>query len=88
MGESLRKKQLHARASKGFKCAGATIAVDGTEDEMVRRDAWEFSHTLSMRPKLNAAMDMVRAEVKAGRLSWKISRRETAYQTVPVAKRI
>ena len=70
MGQVLCKKQLHVQASKGFKYTGATIALDGTEDDMVCREAGEFFHKLNMRPKLNAAMDMVRAEVEAGRLSW------------------
>ena len=70
MREVLCKKQLHVQASKGYKYTGATIALDGTEDHMVCREAGEFFRNLNMRPKLNAAMDIVRAEVKAGRLSW------------------
>ena len=70
MGEVLSKKELHVQASRGYKWTGATIALDGTEDQEVRREAGEFFRNLNMREKLNAAMDHVRAEVDAGSLSW------------------
>jgi hypothetical protein len=53
-----------------IKKTGATIALDGTEDDLVVREAGVFFREQNMRPKINKTVLDVQVEAKAGRLCW------------------
>jgi hypothetical protein len=64
------RRLLHIKASEGYKSTGATVALDGTEDHLIVREAGTFWHELGMREKINREVAQVRREVEAGRLGW------------------
>ena len=70
MHDILSEKSLHLQAAKGYKYTGATVALDGSEDHMICREAGQFFKEGGMRPRIAVAIDLVRTEVKAGRLRW------------------
>ena len=70
MHDVLSQKRLHLNAARGFKYTGATVALDGSEDHMIVREAGDFFRSLTMRPKINQACENVREEARAGRLTW------------------
>ena len=61
---------LHLQAADGYKKTGMTVALDGTEDHEIVREASIFRMELRMREKINSAVADVREEVAAGRLPW------------------
>jgi hypothetical protein len=54
----------------GYLKTGMTVALDGTQDSFIVREAGHFWKELGMREKINAAVAEVRQEVQANRLSW------------------
>ena len=70
MVDVLSNVQLHLNAAEGYKRTGATVALDGTEDAKIVREAGKFFRDLGMREKINRAVALVKSEVKAGRLKW------------------
>ena len=70
MEEVLRHTPLHLGAADGYLKTGLTVALDGSQDEEVVREALVFWHERQMRTKINAAVAEVREEVRAGRLKW------------------
>ena len=70
MMEVLLDPQLHLHAADGYKKTGANVALDGSEDHLIVREAGEFFRRLNIREKINVEVSMVREEVKAGRLTW------------------
>jgi hypothetical protein len=61
---------LHLAAADGYLKTGMTVALDGTQDSFIVREAGHFWKELGMREKINAAVAEVRQEVQANRLSW------------------
>lgn len=70
MHDVLSSKQLHLHAAKGFKATGATVALDGSEDHLITREAGDFFHSLGMRKKIDREVEHVEEEARAGRLVW------------------
>ena len=70
MVKVLNNKKLHLNAADGYKRTGATVALDGTEDHMIVREAGEFFRRLNVREKLQKEIAIVRHEARAGRLKW------------------
>ena len=70
MMKVLKNPKLHLDAADGYKKNGATVALDGTEDHMIVREAGKFFQSLHVREKINREVAIVREEVKAGRLRW------------------
>ena len=63
---------LHLHAADGYLKTGMCVALDGSQDELVVREAGEFWRELGMRAKINSAVAEVKAEVAAGRLGWNV----------------
>ena len=61
---------LHAHAADGFKKVGVTNALDGSEDDLVCREARVYWDHLSMKDVRASAVADVDGEVDAGRLRW------------------
>ena len=63
-------KNLHLQAAKGYKYTGTTVALDGSEDYFICREAKVFWEELGMRKRINSAVAEVEAKHKAGFLPW------------------
>ena len=87
MHEVLSNKDLHLQAAKGYKYTGATIALNGTEDQMVCKEAAVFFHELGMRAKINREVENVKAEVAAGRLAWNKAHVKALIKEYPARKK-
>ena len=61
---------IHLQAAKGYKYTGTTVALDGSEDSMICREAKDFWTELDMRTHINAAVAEVEAKHAAGLLPW------------------
>ena len=70
MAEVLQNMALHFNAAKGYKKTGLTVALDGSEDQEICREAGVFFREQGMRDKINAAVASVEAECSAGRMPW------------------
>ena len=76
MLEVLSDPELHKHASDGYKKVGQTIALDGSEDSLVCREAGTFWNEEttdkwpSMRPKIDAELAAVADEFQAGGITW------------------
>ena len=70
MYKIMSKREMHLRAAAGYKKTGATVALDGSEDNLIEREAGTYWQSLSMRTKVNKEIEMVRQEFEAGRLRW------------------
>ena len=64
--------RLRLGAAEGYLKTGMTVALDGTQDHLVVREAGAFWQELHMRTKINAAVADVYEEVRAGRLRWNL----------------
>ena len=63
--------ELHLKACQGYKYTGTTVALDGTEDDMmICREARIFWDENNMRQKINAAVADVETRYNAGQLPW------------------
>ena len=70
MIEVMSDLNLHLKACRGYKYTGTTVALDGSEDEMICREAKVFWTENNMRQKINAAVADVEAKYNAGELQW------------------
>ena len=70
MIEVMSDPDLHLLASKGYKYTGTTVALDGSEDNMICREAKDFWLELGMRELINSAVAEVETKWKAGALPW------------------
>ena len=70
MIDVMSEPQLHRTAAKGYKLTGTTVALDGSEDSEIKREAKEFWFELGMRKHIDAAVADVEARYRAGTLTW------------------
>ena len=70
MIEVMSDRNLHLQASKGYKYTGTTVALDGSEDSMICREAKDFWQELGMRQLINSAVAEVETKFKDGCLPW------------------
>ncbi len=70
MVEVLSNITLHLHAADGYLKTGMSVALDGSQDAEIVREAGDFWRELKMRAKINSAVAEVKAEVAAGRLGW------------------
>jgi len=82
------RQSLHLNASAGYLKTGATVALDGSEDHLIVREAARFWNSLGMRDKINREVEQVRAEVRAGRLTWCYEDVQRLIPPYPVRKKI
>ena len=62
--------QLHLRAVRGYKYTGTMVALDGSEDHLICREAKDFWNELGMRARINAAVAEVETRFHARELTW------------------
>ncbi len=60
MHEVLSNKALHLHAADGYKKTGMTVALDGSEDHEIVKEARDFWIEQGMRDKVNSAVAEVR----------------------------
>ena len=65
-----RRRSLHIRGSGGFKSVGAAVALDGSEDHLVTREAKQVWDDVNMKSAREEALSDVTTEFRAGRLQW------------------
>ena len=70
MIEVMSDTELHMRARRGYKYTGTQVALDGSEDHKVCREAKEFWTEMNMRTRINSAVAEVDAQFQAGKLPW------------------
>ena len=71
MVQVLSGPEVHLRAAQGYKRTALAVDIDGAEDDAwISREAGKFWAELGMRKKVNEEIEMVRTEVRAGRLHW------------------
>jgi len=70
MIEVMSDKNLHIMASEGYKYTGTTNALDGSEDNLITREAGRFWKEQGMSKKRDAAVADVKAKFDAGLLPW------------------
>jgi hypothetical protein len=70
MADVLQNMDLHYAAAEGYKKTGLTVALDGSEDHMIVREASVFFRERDMRRKITHALEFVKTEYDAGRLPW------------------
>ena len=70
MHSVLSQSRLHLAAADGYKKTGITVALDGSEDHLIQREAREAWNDRGMRAKINEAIQKVEREHLAGRLKW------------------
>ena len=58
------------QASQGYKYTGTTVALDGSEDHLICREAGGFFRDLRIAEKRARALDDIDSEWDAGRLRW------------------
>ena len=66
----LSQSRLHLNAAEGYKKTGISVALDGTEDHLICREALQAWNDRGMRAKINDAVRKVEREYQAGRLTW------------------
>ena len=62
------------------------MALDGTEDHMIVREAGEFFRRLDVREKINREVAIVRHEFHAGRLKWTYEDVKSLIQPYPTRR--
>ena len=88
MVKVLSDPRMHLRAAEGYKKTGATVALDGSEDHLIVREAGEFFRELGMRELINKEVSIVRTEARAGRLRWTYNDIKNLIQAYPRRKEI
>ena len=63
---------LRVHAAGGYLRTGMRVALDGSEDGFIVREAAVFWHERQMRAKINAAVADIPEEVAAYRLQWSV----------------
>ena len=86
MIDVLSDPNLHLHAAGGYKKNGATVALDGTEDHMIVREAGEFFRRLDVREQINREVVIVHHEFHAGRLKWTYEDVKSLIQPYPTRK--
>jgi len=61
---------VHTLAEAGFAKTGLAVALDGSQDHLICREAGSFWSKLGMSEKREQAIHNVKSEVEAGRLAW------------------
>ena len=57
------------KAAEGYKKTGATVALDGSEDNLIVREAGSFWRDMGMRAIVDREMEVVAEEVAAAQTS-------------------
>ena len=70
MVEVLSDRGLHIRAAEGFLKTGIRAPFDKSGDVRICREAADLRRAANLRQKMDDAVAEVRAECKAGRLTW------------------
>lgn len=70
MIEVMSDPELHLRASRGYKYTGTMVALDGSEDKLICREAKDFWIESKMRQKIDSAVADVKEKYHAGLLPW------------------
>lgn len=60
----------HIAGVKGHKRTGLSNALNGSEDHLLTREAGQFWHSLGMSALRDIAVEEVKEQYKAGKLSW------------------
>ncbi len=61
---------LHLQGCKGYKYTGTTVAFDGSEDDMIGKDARQFWDEMDMRPRINKELERLKQLHDAKELIW------------------
>ena len=62
--------KLHLQACKGYKYTGLTVAFDGTEDQLICKDAKIFWDEMGMRDRINEELKKLKERRDNGLLKW------------------
>ena len=66
MFKVLSQSRLHLNAAEGYKKTGLSVALDGTEDHKICREALQAWNDRGMRAKINDVVRRVEREFQAG----------------------
>ena len=83
MIEVMSKRDLHLLASRGYKYTGTTVALDGSEDCKICREAKDFWQELGMIQLINSAVAEVETKFKDGCLLWTYTTVRSLMPTYP-----
>ncbi|CAK0856984.1 unnamed protein product, partial [Prorocentrum cordatum] len=70
MAQVISNRTLHVQACKGYKLTGTTVALDGSEDDQICREAKDFWDEMGMRSRIDSAVAEVAEKHAAGLLLW------------------
>ena len=70
MYKVLSQSRLHLNAAEGYKKTCISVALDGTEDHHIVREALEAWNDRGMRAKIDEITRKGEREFRAGRLTW------------------
>ena len=70
MAQVMSDRALHVQACKGYKYTGTTVALDGSEDDLICREAKDFWDEMGMRSRIDSAVAEVAEKHAAGLLPW------------------
>jgi hypothetical protein len=88
MVEVLSNIHVHIHAADGYLKTGMNVALDGTQDFEVVREAGDFWRDRKMRAKIDSAVAEVKAEVAAGRLCWSLADVQRVIRPYPKHKHV
>jgi hypothetical protein len=88
MVEVLSNMTLHLHAADGYLKTGMSVALDGSQDAEIVREAGDFWRELRMRAKIDSAVAEVKAEVAAGRLGWSVKDVQRVIRPYPKHKHV
>ena len=63
-------KNLHLQGCKGYKYTGTTVAFDGSEDEMIGKDARQFWDEMDMRARIDKELKRLKQRHDDKELIW------------------
>ena len=63
-------KELHLQGCKGYKYTGTTVAFDGSEDELIGKDARQFWDEMDMRARIDKELKILRRRHQDKELMW------------------
>ena len=84
--KSVEESCVASACSRWLQKTGANVALDGSEDHMIVREAGKFFQSLHVREKINREVAIVRKEVQAGRLRWTYEDVKSLIQPYPTRK--
>lgn len=70
MAQVMSNTCLHLQACKGYKLTGTTVALDGSEDDMICREAKDFWDEMGMRSRIDSAVAEIAVKHASGALPW------------------